>query len=366
MRGTLYLSAHAGRICPLDSSTVILRLPSLAKLGNSVCLSLFKHIAYDIASALLLFCQGRYNNLKDMTLSVIIVTFNTKNLVRDCLTSLQKAERAMKGAGFTMEVIVSDNGSDDTAEMVAKEFPHIRVLHNGNVGFAKGNNIARPYCHGKYILMLNPDTQVFEDTLPACITYLEEHKDVGALTCKIVMSDGSLDKDAKRSFPTPWVALSHFSFLDRLFPTSPLFARYWYGYLPSDEIAEVDVLEGAFCLVRKDIMDKVGWYDEAYFLNGEDIDLCWKIKQRGYKIIYYPQVNILHHKGATKGKKQKSATVAVDRAVRRHVIAASSDAMAIFYRKRLWKQYPWILNRFVMLGIWSVKQARLLRFSLQH
>lgn len=300
-----------------------------------------------------------------MTLSIVIVTFNTKDLVRDCLISLQKAEPVMKKHGFSMEVIVSDNGSDDTAEMVATEFPHVKLLRNGNIGFARGNNVARSYCQGNYILMLNPDTQVDDDTLPACITYLNDHQDVGAMTCKIRMSDGSLDKDARRSFPTPWVGLTHFSFLDRIFPHSRLFAQYWYGYLSADEIAEVDVLEGAFCLVRKDVMDKVDWYDEAYFLNGEDIDLCWKIKQKGYKIIYYPKVSILHHKGATKGKKQRSATVVVDKTVKRQVIAASSDAMGIFYRKRLWKHYPWILNQFVMFGIWSLKQARLLRFSLQ-
>jgi GT2 family glycosyltransferase len=298
-----------------------------------------------------------------MTLSVIIVTFNTKDLVRDCLLSLIKAEKAMRDHGYSMEIIVSDNGSDDTVEMVKKEFPYVNIFQNGNIGFAKGNNVARPLCHGEYILMLNPDTQVHDDTLPSCIDYLKTHKDVGAMTCKIVMSDGSLDKDARRSFPTPWVALTHFAFLDRLFPKSRLFAQYWYGYLPVDETAEVDVLEGAFCLVRKDVMDTVDWYDEAYFLNGEDIDLCWKIKQAGFKIVYYPQVSILHHKGATKGKKQKSAAISVNTSVKRHVVAASSDAMAVFYRKRLWKRYPWALNQLVLLGIWWIKQLRLLKIS---
>jgi len=300
-----------------------------------------------------------------MTLSIIIVAYNTKDLVKECLASLERAKPRVEQAGYTMEVIISDNGSDDTSEMVKKDFPDVLYQANGNVGFAMGNNIVKPLCAGQYILMLNPDTQVEENTLPESLQYMEKHQAVGAMTCKIVMYDGSMDKDARRSFPTPWVAFTHMSKLDRLFPTSKLFAKYWYGYLSAEVESEVDVLEGAFCLVRREVMDEVKWYDEDYFLNGEDIDLCWKIKEKGHKIMYVPTIKINHFKGATKGKEQKSTIkVTVDDAVKKKVLIAGSDAMKIFYNKRLKQKYPFILTAAVLSGIWVMKQIRLLRFEL--
>lgn len=299
-----------------------------------------------------------------MTLSIIIVAYNTKDLIRDCLLSLMEAEPFLTKAGYSMQVIVSDNGSDDTDEMVKKEFPGALYQKNDNVGFAKGNNIVKHLCTGKYILMLNPDTRVEVDTLPESIRYMETHLDVGAMTCKIVMSDGSLDKDARRSFPTPWVAFTHMSKLDRLFPTSRLFARYWYGFLPSDQESEVDVLEGAYCFVRRSILDEIGWYDEDYFLNGEDIDLCWKIKETGAKIMYYPFVKIYHYKGATKGKSQaKAGEVIVNKQTKRKVIIAGADAMKIFYNKRLKTKYSPLTTGVILFGIFVMKQIRLARFN---
>lgn len=301
-----------------------------------------------------------------MTVSVIVATFNIKDLLRECLLSLKPAEEALKKEGFSMEVIVTDNGSDDSPEMVKKEFPKVKISVNGNVGFSRANNIVRDQCTGKYVLMLNADARVEENTILESIKYMEKRPEVGAMTSKIVMTDGTLDKDARRSFPTPWVAFTHMSRLDRLFPTSKLFAKYWYGYMDPNQEAEVDVLEGAYCFVRRDILEQIDWYDEDYFLNGEDIDLCWKIKEKGYKIMYYPKIITYHHKGAAKGKKQKTATVSVDLSVKKKVLIAGSDAMAIFYKKRMWKKNPVILNYTVLAGIYVIKQARLLKFSLTH
>lgn len=300
-----------------------------------------------------------------MTLSIIVSTFNIKDLLRDCLESVKCAEVPLKKAGFSMEVIVSDNGSDDTDEMMKKDFPEMKYSRNGNVGFSRSNNIVRDKCSGTYVLMLNADTTVNENTFVQSIKYMEEHKDVGAMTCKIVMTDGSLDKDARRSFPTPWVAFTHMSMLDRLFPTSKLFARYWYGYLSPDVEAEVDVLEGAYCLIPKVVMDKINWYDEDYFLNGEDIDLCWKIKEAGYKIMYVPSITISHYKGAAKGKTQKPGVkVAVDPVIKKKVLLAGADAMKIFYNKHYRKRYPPIITAIILSGIWVMKQIRLIKFNL--
>lgn len=300
-----------------------------------------------------------------MTLSIIVSTFNIRDLLRDCLESVKRAEPTLKNAGYSMEVIVSDNGSDDTDEMMKKDFPEMKYSRNGNVGFSRSNNIVRDKCTGKYILMLNADTTVDENTFVESIKYMEEHNEVGAMTCKIVMTDGSLDKDARRSFPTPWVAFTHMSMLDRLFPTSKFFARYWYGYLSPDIEAEVDVLEGAYCLIPKVVMDKIDWYDEDYFLNGEDIDLCWKIKEAGYKIMYVPSIKISHYKGAAKGKTQKPGVkVKVDPVIKKKVLLAGADAMKIFYNKHYRNRYPAAMTAVILSGIWVMKQIRLAKFNL--
>jgi len=300
-----------------------------------------------------------------MTLSIIVSTFNIRDLLRDCLLSLEKARPAMKKAGYSFEVIVSDNGADDTDEMIKKEFPYIKYRRNGNIGFSAGNNIVRDLCIGEYVLMLNADTMVEEDTLPESIKYMENHPNVGAMTCKIVMTDGTLDRDARRSFPTPWVAFTHMSKLDRLFPKSKLFGRYWVGYLDPDMESEADVIEGAYCLVPKKIMDKINWYDEDYFLNGEDIDLCWKIWKQGYKIMYVPHIKISHYKGAAKGKAQKPGVkVNVELETKRKVLIAGADAMKIFYTKHYKDKYPAVMSGAVLSGIWVMKQIRLIKFNM--
>lgn len=300
-----------------------------------------------------------------MTLSIIVSTFNIRDLLHDCLLSLEKARPNMKKAGYSFEVIVSDNGSDDTDEMMKKEFPHMKYRRNGNIGFSAGNNIVRNLCNGEYILMLNADTTIEEDTLPESIKYMEDHPDVGAMTCKIVMTDGTLDRDARRSFPTPWVAFTHMSKLDRIFPKSKIFGRYWVGYLDPDQESEADVIEGAYCLVPKKIMDQINWYDEDYFLNGEDIDLCWKIWKLNKKIMYVPRIKISHYKGAAKGKTQKPGVkVKVDLATKKKVLIAGSDAMKIFYTKHYKDKYPAIMSSAVLSGIWVMKQIRLFKFNL--
>ena len=176
----------------------------------------------------------------------------------------------------------------------------------------------------------------------------------------MVLPDGKLDKDARRSFPTPWVALTHLVLkLDRVFPRSALFSRYWYGYLDENATHEVDAIQGAFFLVRKKILDQVGWFDEDYFLDGEDIDLSWQIKEAGWKIVYYPKVSILHLKGVTKGKnKARRGKVPLKERLKYRLSGVRS--MEIFYRKRLWARYPMLVNYLVLTGIKMLKLARAL------
>jgi GT2 family glycosyltransferase len=184
---------------------------------------------------------------------------------------------------------------------------------------------------------------------------------VGALTCKALLSDGALDKDTRRSFITPWIGLVHlFLRLDRLFPTSKLFAQYWYGYIDENKTHEIDAIQGAFFMVRKNVLDQVDWFDEDYFLDAEDIDLSWKIKNAGWKNIYYPEVSILHLKGATKGNnaKTKSRIPLSDKLKYR---LSGVNSMEIFYRKRMWKTNPVIVNYLVVLGINVLKVVRTMK-----
>lgn len=283
-------------------------------------------------------------------LSIIIVSFNTKDVLSNCLNSLKKVKSEL-----SFEVIVSDNGSTDgSVPMVKKAYKWVRLVDNKkNLGFSKGNNAAKKIAKGKYILFLNSDTEVYKNTLSKTVEYLESRNDVASVTCKITLPNGELDRDTLRSFPTPLVALSHFSGLDRLFPKSKLFSKYWYGYLDKDKTQEVDAIQGAFHMCRKDVLDKVGWFDEDYFLDGEDIDLCWRIKQRGYKIIYYPKVRILHIKKASKNKSKSSLRV-----------TSGMKAMELFYRKRLWGKYPFYINYLVVIGIKVLLTIRLIKFYL--
>lgn len=296
-------------------------------------------------------------------LTIIILNYNTRQLTLDCLASLAKVKNEI-----SFEIILSDNGSTDgSVEAIAKGYPEVRIVeNNANLGFAKGNNAARKFARGKDILFLNTDTIVYKGVLAKTVQYLKDHPEVGALTCKLVLADGSLDKDARRAFPTPWVSLTHLVLhLDKLFPKSKLFARYWYGYAPTDTIQEVDVIQGAYFLAPKKLLDEVGWFNEVYFLDGEDIDLCWKIRKKGFKIVYYPKVFILHLKGATKGKNKKTQRSTATLKEKMKFRMSGINSMEIFYRKRMWQQYPLLLNYLVLLGIRFIKLIRIIKLILQ-
>ncbi len=289
-------------------------------------------------------------------LSIIILNYNTKDLLKDCVLSLTKLKDKTK-----FEIIVVDNGSTDGSVELIKDLKikNLKIIENKtNLGFAKGNNSARGVVKGKYVLILNSDTLAKNNCLDFPINYLEDHRDVGAITCKVILKNGKLDPDTRRSFPTPWVSLTHFSHLDRIFPKSKTFSKYWYGFIPDTISHEIDSLQGAYFLSRKDILDSVGWFDEDYFLDGEDIDLCFKIKDKGYKIIYLPTSEITHFKGATKGKNQNFKTSFKSRL---QYVLAGVNSMEIFYTKRLSKNYNFFVNFLVIIGINFLKLFRFAR-----
>ncbi len=298
---------------------------------------------------------------KSPILSIIILSYNTKDLLADCLDSLAKLKKELD-----FEVLVPDNGSTDgSIDLVRKKYTWATLIDNqANLGFAKGNNSARKYTRGKYVLFLNSDTIVYPGTLKKSVDLLESNEQIGAMTCRLKMADGGDDPDARRSFPTPWVSLTHLVLkLDKLFPQSKLFARYWYGYISPSTQHEVDVIQGAYFMSPKKVLDSVDWFDEDYFLDGEDIDLCWKIHEKGFKIYYYPKVHILHLKGASKGKHKKTKSK-VPLAAKLKFRMAGVNSMEIFYRKRMWHKYPFVVNLMVLAGIRIMKGVRILKVAI--
>ncbi|MBV6439675.1 MAG: glycosyltransferase [Haliscomenobacteraceae bacterium CHB4] len=234
-----------------------------------------------------------------MRLSVVIVNYNVRHFLEQALLSVRRALRGIEG-----EVWVVDNNSvDDSVRMVQEKFPEVRLIANkDNPGFAVANNQAIRQCAGEYVLLLNPDTLVEEDTFLKCLVFMDTHPDAGALGVKLIDGSGKFLPESKRGFPSPWVAFSKTFGLSALFPKSRFFNRYYLGHLKENETHEVDVLAGAFMFMRRAALDKAGLLDEAFFMYGEDIDLSYRIIQAGYKNYYFPETKIIHYKGESTKK----------------------------------------------------------------
>lgn len=234
-----------------------------------------------------------------MQLSVIIVNYNVKYFLEYCLLSVLRAS-----VGLEVEIFVVDNQSKDgSVEMLKEKFPQVYLIANEqNTGFAKANNQAVALARGVYILYLNPDTIVSEDCFQKCIQYLDEHTDVGALGCKMIDGQGLFLPESKRGFPSVRVAFFKILGLSSLFKKSKFFNGYHLGFLSPNETNEVDVLAGCFMFCRKGVIDKVGSFDEQYFMYGEDIDLSYNIKKGGYKNVYFADTSIIHYKGESTKK----------------------------------------------------------------
>ena len=234
-----------------------------------------------------------------MELTVVIVNYNVKYFLEQVLLSVRNASK-----GIALETIVVDNNSvDDSVEMVRRKFPEVTLIVNKeNVGFSKANNQAINLSKAPYVLLLNPDTVVEEDTFTKCLAFMETHHEVGGLGVKMIDGSGKFLPESKRGFPTPFVAFCKTFGLSTLFPNSKLFNQYHLGYLSEHENHEVDVLAGAFMMLRKQVLDKIGLLDEAFFMYGEDIDLSYRIKLAGYKNYYLSTARIIHYKGESTKK----------------------------------------------------------------
>jgi len=234
-----------------------------------------------------------------MDLSIVIVNYNVKYFLEQCLHSVRKAIE-----GIETEVFVVDNNSvDGSCTHIRERFPWVKLIENkDNVGFSKANNQAIRLSTGKYVLLLNPDTVVEENTFSKCIQFMDEHPDAGSLGVKMIDGRGHYLPESKRALPTPTVAFYKIFGFSSLFPKSKMFGKYHLGYLDKDQVHEVDILAGAFMFLRMETLDKVGLLDEEYFMYGEDIDLSYRITKGGYKNYYYPETTIIHYKGESTKK----------------------------------------------------------------
>lgn len=234
-----------------------------------------------------------------MKLSVIIVNYNVKHFLEQCLHSVYKAAK-----GIDTEIFVVDNNSvDGSAQLIREKFPDLHFIENKeNVGFSRANNQAIRIATGEYILLLNPDTVVEEDTFLKVIGFMDKHPEAGGLGVKMIDGKGTFLPESKRGLPTPWVAFYKMFGLSKLFPKSRKFGKYHLSYLSENQIHDVEILAGAFMLLRKETLDKVGLLDEAFFMYGEDIDLSYRIILGGYKNYYFPETTIIHYKGESTKK----------------------------------------------------------------
>ena len=229
-----------------------------------------------------------------MDLSVVIVSYNVSSFLDQALTTLKDSARELD-----YEVFVVDNAStDDSVPMIKRKHPWVKLIENNhNLGFAKANNQALKKVAGRYILLLNPDTVLRRDTLKTMVQFLDDHPEAGITGCKVLNPDGTLQLACRRGFPTPGVAFFKMVGLSSLFPKSKTFGAYNLTYLDPNSLAEVDAVSGSFMMLRKEILEKTGFMDEDFFMYGEDLDICYRVKQAGWKVFYVPYTEIIHFKG---------------------------------------------------------------------
>ncbi|HQV55153.1 MAG TPA: glycosyltransferase [Chitinophagaceae bacterium] len=272
-----------------------------------------------------------------MELSVIIVNYNVKLFLEQCLCSVQKAM-----AVIDAEVIVVDNNSSDNSiEYLTAKFPAVKYITNKeNTGFAKACNQGLQQAKGSYILFLNPDTIIPEDCFTKCVSFFEANKDAGAIGIKMLDGSGKFLKESKRSFPSPSTSLYKLFGLAKLFPRSKIFSRYHLGHLNENVNNEVDVLAGAFMMIKREVLDKVGGFDETFFMYGEDVDLSYRIQKAGFKNHYFAESSIIHFKGESTRKGSMN------------YVRMFYNAMSIFVRKHYGGSKAGIFSFLIHVAIW--------------
>ncbi|MGV3657075.1 MAG: glycosyltransferase family 2 protein, partial [Chitinophagaceae bacterium] len=272
-----------------------------------------------------------------MQVCIIIVNYNVRFFLEQCLHSVCAASRHLP-----VQVIVVDNASTDgSVAYLQPLFPQVRFIQSSrNLGFAKACNRGLQEATGRYILFLNPDTLLAEDTLEKCIRFFEENGDAGAVGVRMIDGTGQFLKESKRAFPSPVTSLFKLFGLSRMFPHSKTFSRYHLGHLSPHQNHEVDVLAGAFMMIRKDVLDHVGGFDEVFFMYGEDVDLSYRIQKEGYKNYYLAETEIIHFKGES----TKRGSL--------NYVRLFYSAMSTFVQKHYGGSKAFVFNAAIHFAIW--------------
>ncbi len=252
-----------------------------------------------------------------MQISVVILNYNVRFFLEQCVLSVEKALQNLEG-----EIIVVDNNSpDDSCTMMKQRFPHIKLIENKeNSGFPKGNNIGVAEAKGEYLCILNPDTVVAEDTFEKLLAFAQTKTDLGIVGCKLIDGTGRFLPESKRGVPTPFVAITKMAGLYKMLPKVSAFGKYYAQHLPENQTGKVEVLVGAFMLMRLDFYRNLGGFDEAFFMYGEDIDLSYRSIQSGKSNYYFSETSVIHYKGESTVKNIK-------------YLQSFKSAMELFYKK---------------------------------
>jgi len=271
-----------------------------------------------------------------MTLSIVIVSYNTEKLLKSCLESVYAGSN-----GTPLDIWVVDNNSRDHSVATVKSlFPRVKVIENpSNVGFSRANNMVVSQSRSDYILLLNPDTVIIGDAIERVVKFMRGHPEVGIAGCKVLNRDGTLQLACRRSIPTPQVAFYRLTGLSKLFPRSRLVAKYNMTYENPDQTHEVDAVSGAFLMIRRKVVEQIGLLDERFFMYGEELDWCLRAKRAGWAVVYYPGAEIVHYKGESTKYNSRKAAVEFYR------------AMYLFHKKHFAADYSPITNSLIYAGI---------------
>lgn len=277
--------------------------------------------------------------MKDLTIAIL--NYNSGEYLLKCLQSLKRIESEAN----ISTVVIDNNSTDESFTSMISRFKDVEFIKNNeNLGFSKGYNGALKNIKTEFVLLLNPDCLLQKGVIKRILEDFEDQK-VGAATCKIILPDGKIDLTAHRGFPTPWASLLYMLGNDREYHLTDRLIM---------EAHEVDSIAGAFFMTRKSILEKVGFLDERFFLYGEDLDLCLRIKKAGFKVIYDPTVETTHYKGISSGLKKHSQELSgADKKTRERARDSFYEAMILFYEKHYKKDYPFFVNWLVYFGIYT-------------
>lgn len=311
---------------------------------------------------------------KKTDLSVVILNYNSGDYLQDCLKSLEKSELK----NYQVEFILVDNASTDHSyqkalKLIKKSQLNFKtLLLEKNLGFAAGNNQGLKLINPKtrYVTFLNPDTTVQKDTFATMISFFDQDPRVDAATCYVnLVATGQLQPESHRGFPNPWNTFWHFfGFgLPKLFPKSKLLNGYFLGHLDYTKVQKIDCCVGAFFMMKREVGQKVGWWNEKYFFYGEDLDFCYKLHQKGFSLYFYPYTKINHYQGVSSGiigKTQSISKASLETKIRS--AKASTQAMRIFYQENLIQNYPKAMQWLVWQGINLLEIYRITKIKLQN